>query len=597
MDAAGLSSSEIPQIFSRNLRQIDPSLNDDLLDLYGRSEQALANHFTFLNHSEKFEAEIDWECNAGPAWRNELHAFDYALNLALTYRISREERYARHLRYLIAHWIAANPPVEGTGWLLSPLARRVRNWILAADLARDDWERDREFLEMAGKSLALQSTYLYRHAGTAGPGPQALDFAQGLKFAGMFFGGSRGADFCSVALAMLRSELEDHVLPDGGYIEPLPTLQLHLAATAMEFLLLEAAAEKAHVFEEKLRQILSFLESILLPDGTLPLFGPSAGSSADALADVFALAAVRFREPAWKALAGRFGILPYMLLGEAGKDCFERLRQLSWQARNCLLPQSSLYRLSGAESSAMVINGHPTFSPEHHQDFLSYELAIGGQRVIVDSGAFSPEGESSSDFFCSASAHNVLLVDGQAPRPAASEFSLPQPHLREPGSGSAGVHIENRGFAFLGLNHKRTWFCLDHRIWVILDRLEGGGSHHSVNLLHFYPTFKLELGDHRAIARSRASAFTVIPLGRPDATMKVSQGDEGEYPGWYAPDCGLKYPTSVLALEWRINELPWVGGYIIFPGAEATFHAGETAAHADEICFEISGKQYGLPIR
>ncbi len=110
VEAARFAAPSIPRLFSTHLRPLDPSLNEDLLELYGRAERAMSNHFTFFNRHRNFDAEIDWEAPEGQAWLSELHSFDYALDLGLTYRISGERRYARHLRYLIAHWIAENPP-------------------------------------------------------------------------------------------------------------------------------------------------------------------------------------------------------------------------------------------------------------------------------------------------------------------------------------------------------------------------------------------------------------------------------------------------------------------------------------------------------
>ncbi|MGD0695754.1 MAG: heparinase II/III family protein [Terriglobia bacterium] len=132
MDAGGLDICRPVNLLARDLVQLPRSLNDDLLDWFGRSEKILSNHFTFLNRWRELPEDIDWEPNETEEWRADLHAFDYGLDLALYFRISREERYARHLRYLIAHWVGANLPGQGSGWRLAPLARRVRNWILAA---------------------------------------------------------------------------------------------------------------------------------------------------------------------------------------------------------------------------------------------------------------------------------------------------------------------------------------------------------------------------------------------------------------------------------------------------------------------------------
>ena len=128
--AAGFEPAPTPHFFSTDVRQISPTLNDDLLELYGRAGQVLANRFAFFNSPQAFDEGIDWEPPQTPSWRAELHACDYAFDLACTFRISGEEVYARQLRYLIAHWIASNPPGSRHRLATAGLARRMRNWML-----------------------------------------------------------------------------------------------------------------------------------------------------------------------------------------------------------------------------------------------------------------------------------------------------------------------------------------------------------------------------------------------------------------------------------------------------------------------------------
>ncbi len=596
IDAAGLVSAEIPSLFSRNLREIDPSLNDDLLSLYGRSEQTLSNHFTFLNQSRKFETGIDWECPEGAPWRRELHAFDFALDLALTYRISLEERYARHLRYLIADWIASNVPVLGTGWEPGTLARRARNWILAADLARADWERDPAFLRVLVESLALQYTYLFRHAGSTRFPAETLDQARALLLGGKFFSGSRGLKFRFRAFELVKHELESAHHSTGGAIPRRPDFELRVAAAVTDWLLFEGGSAEASFMKEKLQEILRTLEGMLLPDATLPRFGSAAGSSKDQLADVLALAAALFGEPTWKTVAGEFGILPYMLLGEDGKLRFERLPSKPWKAEDRLVPRAGCFRLGGADSSALVVCAQMPASPDDHVDTSSFELSIQGQRVIVDSGAYALEGESGDAYFPSALAHNLLLVDRLGPRFGNQNPEGPCLLNLEFGPNFAGVRMSSPGFSFLGLEHERAWLCLDGRCWLIIDRLKGHGSHSATSLLHFFPIFEIQLRDDRAIARSRALEVTVIPLGDAKVHLTVAQGDHNEFPGWYAPEFGVKYPAKVLALEWTRRELPRVAGYLLIPGRDAAFHPGPIDARAGTVSFEISGKTYCLQV-
>ena len=177
------------------------------MELYGRAGQVLANRFAFFNSPQAFDEGINWEPPQTPSWRAELHACDYVLELACTFRISREEVYARQLRYLIAHWIASNPPAPGTGWQPHVLARRLRNWMLSADFARSDWERDAEFRNLVAESLALQTAFLLSQLDSL-PSPAArLDASRALLCASRFFAGNKAREARQSGFDLLASEL------------------------------------------------------------------------------------------------------------------------------------------------------------------------------------------------------------------------------------------------------------------------------------------------------------------------------------------------------------------------------------------------------
>jgi hypothetical protein len=603
--ASSLAVPRIPFLFSRGLRELHPSLNDDLLDLFGRSEQILSNQFTFQARGQTFQEEIGWEIHPSAAWRAELHAFDYGLDLALNYRISGEASHARHLRYLIAHWIGANPPGQGSGWMIRPLARRVRNWILAADLARQDWESDTIFFKLVTQSLALQTTFLHRYAPAFPFTEVALDSARALLLAGKFFGGQKENDLWSAGRGILLDEIENQFASHGRPAESRPVSQLNLAQAVMEFLIFppkndcKDEDDERRFFKEKLREILKSIEGILLPDRTLPLFGPAPASPVDDMANLFAIAAVLLNEPVWKNLAGKLGVLPYMLLGESGKTDFDNLPETGWNVGTSLHPQCELYRLSKTDGSAIVINGRLPRSRDDHQDGLTYELAIRGQRVVVDSGAYTPGDAPREKYFSSARAHNLLLVDGKGPRHGGPGHSRPPAELWEPADGTMGLRLAQRGLLFPGIAHQRAWFCLGEENWVILDRLDGKGRHSAISLIHFYPTFEIEVRNNESLVRSHSLTLSVIPLGplgQAQPKMVATRGDHPEVQGWYAPESGMKFPSSVLRLEWKDFSLPFVGGYLIVPGTEASFEPGETDALAGSINFRLGGKQYDLSV-
>jgi Heparinase II/III-like protein len=595
--SARLGDGRIPDLFSRDLREIAPSLNDDLLDLFGRCERTLANQFTFLAHSEEFPEEIDWNLHQGAAWAAEMHAFDYGLDLALNYRISRDPRYARHLRYLMAHWIAANPPGQGDGWVLTSLARRVRNWILASDLAREDWENNAVFFWVVSRSLALQAQFLCNFAQSLRSTEARLDSARALMLAGKFFGRNQGVELSAVSRELLSGELKRRFDGNGRLTLGRPASQLRLAQAIVEYLVFPSGQGADEIdLKNKLGETLKVMAGILLPDGNFPLFGESMAPMGEELADLFALAAVILNQPEWKDIAGKFGVIPYMILGEAGAVRFKAIPDANWKDATCLFHQAGLYRLGGTSSSAMVINGRLPVHREDHQDAFSYELALLGQRVVVDSGVHFPDEASQENYFAMARAHNVLLVDGEGPRCAAPDDRTSPAEILEPDSGTMGIQLSQIGFSRLGITHQRAWFCLEGNCWAVLDRLEGLGQHRAASFIHFYPTFELEIGENAVLAHSRSLTISVIPLCQHGPKILASRGGDSPLGGWYSPAIGMKYASSILRMEWEIVSLPWIGGYLIVPGPEPGFEMEEPEPSWPEISFRLHGKKHRLAI-
>lgn len=602
MEASGLVSPGIPQLFPAGLREIPATLNEDLLYLYGRSGQVLANTFAFLNHSESLAADFDWELHESPGWRRELHSFDYALDLGMTYRISQQAPYAIHLRYLIAHWIAANPPGQTSGWEPEPLARRIRNWILAASLARSNWEGDAQFLELLGRSLAMQSVFLGWHALSSASPEDAARAARSLLLASKYFGAARAEGLAEKGRAALEEALRAALASDETFSVPRPSSLLQIAEASVENLIFSPPLEDSgrELEMEKARRVLTILEGALMPDGTLPLFGPSANACVDGLSDLFSAAAVLLEEPAWKNLAGKFGIMPYLLLGERSKLRFEQMPEKPWNAGARALPELGLYRLSSTGRSAMMINARPGGLYDKHEDYLSYELSLERHRVVVDSGAYSPRGETWDKYFSSARAHNVLLIDGHSARPA---LAVVRETSGAPESADAdgvsrlsgqGICFEDYGFDFLGVRRHRAFYLLAQGSWAVLDRLAGAGRRRVSSLIHFFPTFEIEAREDRAVIRSRVMTLTVVPLGSPPPLMRTWRGLESHLHGFYSPDFGVKFAAGALALEAHPATLPWIGGYLLLPGAQTDLSAARADPEKGSVEFELAGKPYRL---
>src|SRR5208282_2125656 len=117
------------------------------------------------------------------------------------------------------------------------------------------------------------------------------------------------------------------------------------------------------------------------------------------------------------------------------------------------------------------------------------------------------------------------------------------------------------------------------------------------SLIHFYPTLEIVHGVDRALARSRARSFAVIPMGSATPLTSVSRGDHPQFPGWFSPGFGVKFASAVLALDCIGVELPWVGGALITSSTDEPFRQVEAAPEQARVRLEFSGKTYDLHVK
>ncbi len=601
--AASSAQFKIPNIFSPDVREIKPELNEDLLDLFGRAERLCDNRFKILNREERFGQEIPWDSIARDAWAAELHSFDFALTLAETARISREPRYARHLRYLMASWIAGNPPGEGAGWAAPPLARRVRNWIFAADLLRGEFETDGEFTGALRMSLAMQAEELFRKL-RRDKNPSTLAACSlSLFLAAACFAPPASERWTLAALKTLRDALTKVAGISEKTVALRPNDLHHLARSSLEFAIFSESHPLTRPTDdaaEAIRRLselaIEKLAAILLPDATLPLFGPSACLETEAIEDTFAIAAAFFESSRYKKLARQFGIFPYLLLGEANSKKFDGLPAPSAAAPSLYgEPISAIIQIGAGKDSVAAINTNPLSLADGHNDFLTFELVLAGERVIVDSGGFAGDDKMNAHFHA-ASAHNVVTVDGRASQPSAKfERSLMR-KIVTPNPGTDAFGAAAGDFAFMGLGHKRFWYSLGGACWVVADFLEGKPAHRVAGYLHFYPTFTLELRAENATAQRRTLSVSVFPFGTSRARLSAGRGNEPSIPGWYAPEPGILYPAWSLKMEWMMETERWFGGYVIALGREIEFGGMRLNAQARLASMTMGGREYMIPL-
>jgi uncharacterized heparinase superfamily protein len=384
-------------------------------------------------------------------WLYQLHYFD-DLNAA-----GAGDRRHWH-RALITRWIDENPPGSAVAWDPYPISLRVVNWIkwqlggagglTARDLA----------------SLAAQVRYLLPRLEHHLLGNHLLENYKALFAAGCFFEGPEAEKWRARGLAGLRTELGDQVLPEGAHNELAPMYHAILTEGVLDTLNLHRVFgfDIPDWLADVAGRMVAWGSSITHPDGQWPQFNDTELGSAASAGEL-------------SAYFARLGFTPRT--GSGAPCSFERREFGDW----VLL--------------ADLADLGPDHNPGHgHADNLTYELSMGGRRVIVDTGISTYEVNDTRARERSTAAHNTVVVDGQDSSEVWESFRVGRrAHTRrlEPeGAAGASMAAEHDGYRHLpgAPIHRREWRWQARRL-EIHDRLRTRGSHQIVAHVHLHPDY------------------------------------------------------------------------------------------------------------
>jgi uncharacterized heparinase superfamily protein len=464
-----------------------------------------------LNEGRTLSKAADWN---HPAWEKlwlyHLHYFD-DLNAH-----GAGERLAWH-RALIARWVQENPPGQGVGWEPYPLSLRAVNWIkwaLSGNELEPEWVH----------SLAVQARYLRRRLEYHLLGNHLFENLKALIFAGMFFEGPEAAGWLAKAKALLVRERAQQVLADGGHCERSPMYHALILEGVLDLIQLAdlyptvlGAPLRQHLAETAAR-MLGWLRAMSHPDGEIALFNDAA----------FGIAP---KPGALQAYAQALGIELPKHLGAL-----------------FIMQESGYLRLAQDHAVALLDVGEvgPDYLPGHaHADTLSFELALWGQRLIVDSGTscygIGPERLRQR----STAAHNTVEVNGQSSsevwggfrvarraRPLDLEVDASEQALRVSGAHDGYRRLPGK------VTHRRVW-QLSRSGLLVRDTLQGH-FRSAVGRFHFHPDVEVVQQGQEGQIRLR-SGQTV--------GWQSTGGTPRVVASTYHPEFGLTLPSLCLEVE------------------------------------------------
>ena len=479
-------------------------------------------NFVFAEISCPLLREEIWQDRTKPQlWLYNVNYLDYLSELA--------DDSAAHL---IDRWIEHNSDSRTIGWDPYPVSRRVAS-LLRWITQRGAGPQPRWLASIYAQARHLAANLEYHLMAN-----HLMENARALVFAGLMFRGSEAERWRAVGRAIVRQQLREQVLADGGHFERSPMYHSIVLEGLLDLINFGDRLDRDFVRDlgDAASRMLRHLKRVVHPDGQLALLNDSVHDVAPAPAELL-------------AYGRRLGLL--------GGDEHER----GWSR------ESGLAFVRDQEQGHYVVADlgpiGPDYQPGHaHADTLSFELSLFGRRVIVDSGVSDYAASAARRRARSTLAHNTVVVDDadqsemwSAFRVARRAYPFGQRFRARPGIVCFGA--SHKGYLRLSQPciHRRR-FRWRRGALAVTDQIVGRGEHRAQSLLHLHPEVR---GDLIAPAELRLSGSD----GRELAMVRARSGLR-----WhrretvYSPTLGQEIPNQVWSLK-SAGCLPLAMGYEI----------------------------------
>lgn len=437
--------------------------------------------FRFLSVECELTAPGDWDRADWPRlWRYNLHYFDDLVAQGAADRASWH-------RALIERWITDNPPGHGTGWEPYPVSLRIVNWIKwgLVDSSGDGAARPR-LSPAAVHSLAIQARWLRQRLEIHLLGNHLWANAKALVFAGVFFDDTEAGGWRAKGLALLRRELREQILPDGGHFERSPMYHATLLEDLLDLLQLGdryagvIPASDLDAWRETAGRMLRWLRVMTHPDGGIAFFNDAAFDVAPELTALedYAAGACGFSPAKGSPLADA-----QSSVAASSHSSSAAVASPDSGCAIIVLPDSGYVRLQAGPAVLIADVGAigPDYLPGHaHADTLSFELSLHDRRAIVNSGTSTYEAGAERLRQRGTAAHNTVVVDDTDSSEVWSSFRVAR-RARvmdvawgKDADSTLWLRAAHDGYRRLSgrVVHRREW-RLTARGLRIVDRLEG----------------------------------------------------------------------------------------------------------------------------
>jgi hypothetical protein len=483
----------------------------------------------------------------------EVSRLQWTIPAGQAYLLNKDEKYAIAVKDILLQWIDENPYAFSVNWACTmEVALRILSWtwLFHVFKASPAW-RDKEFREKFLCVLYLHGEFTTRHLERSDiNGNHYTADATGLVFAGLFFGGSKSAKrWLNAGWKILTEELQLQVSSDGVDFEG--SIAYHRLVLELFFLpalyCIRRDLKVHNEYKERLIAMANFTAAYTQPDGNSPLIGDAD----DARALPFSVQGINDHRYLLGLIGSQWGNNEliksfsgpkseiYWLLGEENVATLPD-QEFPPPAKSVPFSESGYYIL-GHDKSHVFVDCAPLGlagrGGHGHNDCLSFEAVLSGEKLISDCGAYLYTASyKDRNLFRSTAYHNTPRIDGEEinryirpdylwnlhydahPSVLHYESSSSISSLRASHSGYERLPEPVSFYRDFILNHENNTLHIE-------DQFKGKGKHRIEIPLHLAPGVTIqELGDRWLRLISNSGGIYLLKWDASPFRLLIDQG-------------------------------------------------------------------------
>jgi len=387
-----------------------------------------------------------------------------------------------------------------------------------------------EYPTLLMQSLTEQVDHLSTHIEYHILGNHLFVNSKALIFAGLFFNSNQAEQWLKKGLTILKAQLKEQILDDGGHFELSPMYHAIILEDILDLLSLLRVYRHAskltddHIptLEQSIPPMLSWLSTMSHPDGEIAFFNDCAIGIAQPPA-------------ALQEYAEHLGIQFH-----TGKIDTTHLKH-SGYIRACK---------SAATLIVDVAEIGPSYQPGHaHADTLSFELSLGSERIFVNSGTSEYGISSRRHLQRSTRSHNTVTVNDENSSQVWSGFRVAK--RAKPSrtvlleKNETRISCSHNGYSYYakGCIHLREWSLHDRKL-LVSDAIERAFGNCTA-YFHLHPHLEVSMASTNEFHITSKTHKIIFTSNVPGKLVD----------GHYYPEFGKSIPNQTIVLITNLSKI------------------------------------------